>query len=337
MNSIRVHSLERWLLGLLLLGGLIVLALHRSEIEQFAEMARRARPLWLCAGFALQLGTYFCVAAAWDVALRHIKVRVALVSLVRLAIAKLFSDQAMPSGGMSGTAFLVTALRHRGIPNPACLATLLLGIVSSYAANLLAAAASLVLLWWFHRLAPWIWAVAGIFCVVSVSIPAGAVWLQHWSRRRLPHWARRIPLAGRFIELLGEAPGDLLRAPSVLCAATGCLLGVIVLDAATLWVMLLAVGHPASLWLALPSFFLASMVAMIGPIPLGLGTFEATCVTMLHIGGVPVAPALTATLLFRGLSMWIPMLPGMWLARREFAEGEIRGPTKTSLRQSRHS
>ncbi len=85
--------------------------------------------------------------------------------------------------------------------------------------------------------------------------------------------------------------------------------------------MLLAVGQHASFWVALPSFFLASMVAMIGPIPLGLGTFEATCVLVLHLLGIAVAPALTATLLFRGFTMWLPMLPGMWLARREFAGG----------------
>jgi Mg2+-importing ATPase len=33
--------------------------------------------------------------------------------------------------------------------------------------------------------------------------------------------------------------------------------------------------------------------------------------------GVPVAVALAATLLFRGLSFWLPMLPGLWLAHRE--------------------
>lgn len=328
MSTFHTHSFKRWLLGLLLLCGLIVVVLHRSEIKQFVALAREARPVWLWAGIGLQIGTYFCVAAAWNVALQRAGEQVSLGTLVRLAVAKLFSDQAMPSGGMSGTAFLVTALNHRGIPNPVCLATLLVSIVSSYAANLLAAAASLVLLWWFHKLQPWIWIVAAIFCVVSVAIPAGALGLRKWGKGGLPRWVRRIPLVGRFLELLGEAPGDLLRAPTVIGTATGCQAGVILLDSATLWIMLLAVGHPESLWLALPSFFLASMVAMIGPIPLGLGTFEATCVTMLHVGGVPVAPALTATLLFRGLSLWLPMLPGMWLARREFAKGINRGATR---------
>ena len=41
------------MIGLLLLAGLIVFVTHRVQIEQFAEVARRARPLWLLLGFLL--------------------------------------------------------------------------------------------------------------------------------------------------------------------------------------------------------------------------------------------------------------------------------------------
>jgi uncharacterized membrane protein YbhN (UPF0104 family) len=70
-----------------------------------------------------------------------------------------------------------------------------------------------------------------------------------------------------------------------------------------------------SFWAVFPSFVLASMVATVGPIPLGLGTFEVSCVSMLGVMGVPIEAALTSTLLLRGLTLWLPMLPGMWLAR----------------------
>jgi len=32
--------------------------------------------------------------------------------------------------------------------------------------------------------------------------------------------------------------------------------------------------------------------------------------------GIDVAVALSATLLFRGLSFWLPMLPGYWCSHR---------------------
>jgi uncharacterized membrane protein YbhN (UPF0104 family) len=52
---------------------------------------------------------------------------------------------------------------------------------------------------------------------------------------------------------------------------------------------------------------------------MGLGTFEATCVAMLRTLGVPLEAALMATLLLRGFTLWLPMLPGLLLARRELS------------------
>jgi glycosyltransferase 2 family protein len=40
-------------------------------------------------------------------------------------------------------------------------------------------------------------------------------------------------------------------------------------------------------------------------------------VGMLSSLGVSVEAALAATLLLRALTFWLPMLPGIWLARRE--------------------
>jgi hypothetical protein len=37
---------------------------------------------------------------------------------------------------------------------------------------------------------------------------------------------------------------------------------------------------------------------------------------MLGVLGVPVEAALAATLLLRGFTLWLPMFPDMWLARR---------------------
>jgi hypothetical protein len=38
---------------------------------------------------------------------------------------------------------------------------------------------------------------------------------------------------------------------------------------------------------------------------------------MLRIVGVSIEAALTATLLLRGFTLWLPMLPGLWCARHE--------------------
>lgn len=87
--------------------------------------------------------------------------------------------------------------------------------------------------------------------------------------------------------------------------------------------MLHAIGHNVAPSAVFSSFIMASVAATVGPIPLGLGTFEAVSVTMLGLLGVPLEAGLTATLLLRGFTFWLPMLPGLWLARRELRELRI--------------
>lgn len=71
---------------------------------------------------------------------------------------------------------------------------------------------------------------------------------------------------------------------------------------------------------AMPSAgLMASVVMSVSPVPLGLGTFEAACVAMLHGAGTGLEAGLAATLMLRGFTTWLPMLPGIWLIRREMA------------------
>jgi uncharacterized protein (TIRG00374 family) len=94
-------------------------------------------------------------------------------------------------------------------------------------------------------------------------------------------------------------------------------LGIFMLDAVTLWLAFNSIGVVPEIWVVFVSFAIASMAATIGPIPVGLGTFEATSVGMLSFLGVSIEAALAGTLLLRGLTFWLPMIPGIWLARRE--------------------
>ena len=81
--------------------------------------------------------------------------------------------------------------------------------------------------------------------------------------------------------------------------------------------MLLAIGVTAAPPDVFASFVLASIAATLAPVPIGLGAFEGTAVAMLRLSGIDLEAALTATLMLRGLTVWIPMLPGLWMARRE--------------------
>jgi uncharacterized membrane protein YbhN (UPF0104 family) len=74
----------------------------------------------------------------------------------------------------------------------------------------------------------------------------------------------------------------------------GLLLAIFKLDPMTVWLAFNAVGEVPALWVVFASFASASMVTTIGPIPVGLGTFEATSVGMLSLLGVATRPDLLA-------------------------------------------
>jgi uncharacterized protein (TIRG00374 family) len=305
-----------WFIGLLMLAALIVVVTHIGELQQFVVLVRQVEPVWLFVALMLQITTYFSVAGVWYLALRQAGKDFTLLSLVPLGIAKLFSDQAMPSGGMTGIAFFITALNRRGVPSSLCMATLLLSMVAFYSAYLIAGLLSVLLLYFYHALHAWIVIVVLLFSLFAAGVPVGALWLRGIAKRKLPAFLMRIPGLTNLLSAIANAPSELLRKPALVISAT-LLHGVVfILDAATLWVMLQVVGMQASFWAVFPSFVVASIVATIGLIPLGLGTFEVTCVSMLGVTGIPVEAALTATLLLRGFTLWMPMIPGMWLARR---------------------
>ncbi|MEP9411000.1 MAG: flippase-like domain-containing protein [Candidatus Brocadia sp.] len=316
-SALTTRRLRVWFLSLIFLAGLVVFVTHFSELEHFAQLLRQAKPLWLIAALLLQSATYFSAAAVWHQTLRYAGVRYSILSLVPLGVAKLFSDQALPSGGMSGTVFLVASLNRRGISTPLCMAILLVSLVAYYLAYLFAALTSIVLLWFYHDLHGWIVAVTAVFCIVAVAIPAGALWLRRGKKRSLPGVLLRIPGITALLNALGDAPGYLLQNPELFIKTTLLQGTIFLLDAYTLNVMLYAIGQDASFLVVFPSFVVASMVATLGPVPLGLGTFEATCVAMLSMLGITLEAAFTATLLLRGFTLWLPMFPGLWLAKRE--------------------
>jgi len=59
----------------------------------------------------------------------------------------------------------------------------------------------------------------------------------------------------------------------------------------------------------------ASLARTVSIVPGGLGVFEGVAVVTLNQIGVPLAASLSATLLFRGLSYWLPMIPGYIASR----------------------
>jgi glycosyltransferase 2 family protein len=310
-----------WAFGVLTLVALVLIVLHFGTIEQFTRLALASRPEWFILACVAQAATYVSASLAWRQVLRRAGYPRRLCSLIPLGIAKLFTDQVVPTGGVSGAILVVKGLTRRGVPTNAAMSVLLVGLVAYFGAYLASVLASLAILWLHGQANAALVIVVAIFVAIVVAIPSGVLWMKQWANRLPTAWLGCLPGTALLLGAIAKAPTDLLRDPVLLAETVTLELAVFVFDALTLWLVFRALGDTPAIWVAFVSFTMASMAATLGPIPLGLGTFEAACVGMLSLLGVAIEAALAATLLLRGLTFWLPMLPGLWLARREIDPG----------------
>jgi uncharacterized protein (TIRG00374 family) len=311
------RAIMGWLAGALIFAGVMGLLLHFADIAELLAVLKAASPLWIAAAISCQLSTYACAAAVWQMVTRRAGFQLRLADLLKLAVMELFANQAIPTGGLSGSLLVARGLVRRRIPSSIAITALLVAALSYYAAYFLMAALAFVLLWSTGDLSDtWEWLsimFAAIVILITVCLVAVTVTKGRW----IPRSLLRRPLMARLAKALAQVRTDMASDPKVLGPTIFFQLAIFVLDATTLWFAVRALGASIGPSPAFLAFVLASVVATVSPIPLGLGSFEGGCVAVLHLLGVSIEVALAATLIFRGMSFWMPMFPGMWLTHRE--------------------
>lgn len=331
-GSAFVHNWRTWLLAVLLVAGVVVAVLHWGDVKKFGELLAQAKPLWLLAAAATQLLTYVALALQWMRVLRAGNCRAPFGKLLGLTVAKHFADQMVPTAGMSGNVVVVDRLQAIGADRPVALAALIMTIIAYYASYGVASLIALVLLWWHGHTS---WVVLGLIGAslgLSAAVPALALWLHRKGAKAIPRWLRRISTVCELFEMIKEAPARLVRSERLIGELSLLNGAVFALDGLTMQLCLFALGLHVPFSTAFSAFILASIVVTLGPIPMGLGSFEAVSIGMLRAMGVPFEAALSATLLFRGYTLWVPLLPGMFAARRQLKDDKKRKKKKASGR-----
>ncbi len=322
-----------WVLGTAALAAVVLVVLDATEERAFVRILERARPWWMLWAVVLQAATYVAQAEVWRTVLSRVGTGLPFGISYRLSLAKLFVDQALPSLGMSGAVVVTQALEARGQPRSAVMATIAVDLASYFAAYVLSLAVALAILVANGQASALILAAATLFFVSATSLAIAILSLSGGNPRAWTGRLLRLPGIGRAVMLLQQAEPHLARNPSVLARATVLQLMIVVLDAATMWVLVRALGSSASPGDVFASFMISSLLRTVGFMPGGLGVFEAASVATLALAGIPAPVGLSATLLFRGLSFWLPMLPGLVFSRRLAA---IPGDAATPAAQPRY-
>ncbi len=304
-----------WLLGAAGVIAVIFVALHAAEERAIVKLMHDARPAWLILALLLQAGTYVAQAGVWRVVLQRAGASVPFTLACRLSLARLFIDQAVPAMGVSGAALVARALGRQGVARTTVMSTVAVDAASFYIAYVIDLAIALALLRREGHVSPLIVTAAVLFLCYGSALITAVLSLTRTRPGRLAARLQEWPVVGRVVEPLQQGSPRLVHDPALLARATALQMLIALLDAATVWILLKSLGSDASAGAVFASFVIASVMRSIGFLPGGLGTFEAASVGALALAGVPVAAGLSATLLFRGLSFWLPMIPGLVLSR----------------------
>jgi uncharacterized membrane protein YbhN (UPF0104 family) len=196
------------------------------------------------------------------------------------------------------------------------MAVLLISIRGYYAAYLAFALTSLLLLWLRGEASALLVGLVTTFVLVALAIPALALWLRRRGRKPLPPIVERLSAIRQLLQSMAAAPAGLLGNHSLLLEVMMWNGLVFAADTLTLYACLRGLGIELALPISLIAFILASIVVTLGPIPFGLGTFEATSTSLLHLLGAPIEGAFSAVFLLRFFTLWFPLLVALVQLRK---------------------
>ncbi len=305
-------------LGLLFLAGLIIfVVINFNQAEQFAVLLSKAEPEWLIVAVVLQIGTYICAGSIWNKVVRLANYRVPLKDLAALSVERLSIDQFIPTGGMSGNLVVMQTMKRLGLPHWLAVEALLVDAFSRYISYVALMLITLAVLWINHYITNSTRYIFVTFAVILIVVPIVFLWILDHKNRELPRWMRRIKTIRQLSEAIQAVQTRRIFLPKLLVHASALSTTIFLLDAGTLWATMQAGGHPISFTACLAALVIATTAGLASFLPGGIGGFEAASVATLSLFGVPLEAALAGTLLLRGFTLWIPLIPGLYLARRE--------------------
>ncbi len=321
-----------------ILGGvtlIAVVALARSgELLAVLGALRGADPRWLLVAILSQTLPYLALTRIYASLFGQQGYPQPAGLLARVATVVLTINRVLPTMGVTSSVYLVTTLRRRRIPEARILVVHTMEIVSYTVAFAIVTTWGLLVFVTRSAIEQVEILVPVVLAVVSAVV--GLRWLRRRGLKPIVlRWAfagnrvfgRIIPLRAfriteqrieRFIDevwhgarLAATRPNWFVRAVLWQLASLGG-------DCMTIGFALAALGVPTHPNTIVIAFAAATALSAISFLPGGAGSFEATMVVILVRRGIPFEAALAATLIFRGLTFWLPLVlaPAMF-ARRE--------------------
>ena len=122
-------------------------------------------------------------------------------------------------------------------------------------------------------------------------------------------------------EAQGIAAGPVAQRPAKLAEGIGGILLLNLSYIAVLYASVAAFGGSMSIALVAVVYLAGATIGQAAPTPGGLGAVEAALVAGLTAAGLDAGTAVSAVLLYRLITFWLPTVPGYWAFTKLTREG----------------
>ncbi|WP_249219684.1 lysylphosphatidylglycerol synthase transmembrane domain-containing protein [Chitinophaga sp. HK235] len=314
---------------------LVLIIFYYHDIKKELLLLKRVDIYWLAIAICSQLLTYFFAAIVYRVLLKAYKLEryPDLWELMKATVISLFFNQAIPSGGISGSTFIFGFLESYKV-SPTDLISLIVVELMCYYFALEILIILLLLAAIFVYKTPQVF-IGTLAAGILIFIFLGFIIVFAGRKKflaKLFEKMKRIKFIGKNMSLdisqsRGEGSLSFLKKERIkVMKGTLFQLLMIAADCLTIYALLRGMGTSPSPYVVVLTFIGTRIIAVLPLSPGSLVVFESSMVFFLTHLGVPVGTAIVVTLLYRLLSFWFPMPVGFMLYRSELKKKDIGIP-----------
>ena len=320
--------MRKFLIGMILLVGVIFLFSRMAEVRSIGQVIREGHWYYLSLAFILEILWILNVAIIYWFIYRRLGISEKIDTLLLVSSGAYFANVVAPTAGASGMAVLLTTARRRGYSTGRTTIAGLLYLILDYTGFILILGVGLFVLFRRDTLTiPEI--IASGILVLFALILAGLLLIGYRSEEALTkvltwivchinhilkpflkrdafeeiHFRTFAHDVASSLQVLRQSPWH-MTLPIILSIISKSLLISILL------LIFLAFNIPVTLGTLIAAFSIGYLFLIVSPTPAGIGTVEGALTLALSTMYIPMGSAVVIALAYRGITFWVPLAFG---------------------------
>ena len=327
-------SIQKLLVGFVIVIVLAFILLRGDQLVELVETMKKGAVIPLVLAVLTQLGKYYAQSWAYHFTFASVNEKMGPKETLPLVFGTFFMNTIAPSLNMAGATLVVDDARRRGIPGGKATSAALLMQMTIESGFMTIMIVGFIILQVTGNLSP-AWFLTGLVVVVMVGFMGGIMFIIGSSRKSpkmlvgLLHPVERLvnrilkkfnknpldPWAEKAVASFGDAAGTIAANPKTAAKAFGCSIAASTCELAAFCLVGVAfnITNPEAL---ICGYVIATLLAMISPVPQGVGFVEAGVMVLFSAYDINSAAGMASVLVYRGLVFWMPFLIGAVLIQR---------------------